>query len=162
MSKQILKCFTNTLVAVLLLGGAAGCAPRVEREPNPVVSQDAFVERFDAVCDPGALIPLSELTTVQWDRVSLFPEGTPAEKYEAETGSKAVDWGVFGTRTPPETFMALQNSGEVVELIQFLPGIIYGNLDDPSFSYDADVLLRMTETDHGCYGELVPATSAQD
>ena len=116
-----------------------------------------FLTRLDAVCDRNTLVPLTSLTSVDWDEVFVFPEGTSPKVFEQETGHPAIDWGVFGRFTPSDSLMVLQKDGEFVEIIQFLPAQIHGNREHPSFSYDTDVLVRMTPTDHGCYGELVPA-----
>lgn len=56
--------------------------------------------------------------------------------------------------------MVLQNEGNIVQVTQFLPGKLHGNREKPSFSYAADALVKMTETDFGYYGELVPASEA--
>ena len=162
MNRHARRRCVGAFAAVVALLALTGCGVRPSQETAPIVPQEAFVERFNAVCDTGATIPLRSLTTVVWDRVSLFPEGTLAEKYEEETGHKARLWAAHGTVTPADYLMVLQNEGEIVEMVIFLPGKIFGNRDHPSFSYDADVLVRMTETDYGCFGELVPAQFADE
>ena len=156
MKHRLARRCTCALLTAGVLSGLAGCGVFFPQEMAPVVPSTAFEQRFDAVCDSDAMISLRSLTTVEWDEVFVFPEGTSAEKFEAATGNPALNWAT-GSHTPTESLMVLQKDGKFVEIVQFLSGNIYGNIEHPSFRYDADVLVRMTETDHGCYGELVPA-----
>lgn len=149
-------CVSTTVVAVIALG-VAGCSTKPQQDPSPVVSQDNFVERFNATCEDQELIPLSSLTAVNWDRAYLFPEGTSGEKYKAETGSEPINWSASGTRTPPESLLVLQQDGAVIEAIQLNPATVIGNREQPRFSYSADVLIKMTQTEFGCFGELIPS-----
>ena len=162
MRHRVSKHCACTLLTAGVIFGLTGCGVLFPQKESPVVLPDAFLERLDAVCDPNTLIQLSSITTVEWDEAFVFPEGTPPELFEATTGNPPIDWGIFGKHTPEDYLMVLQQDGEIVEVMQFRPGRIRGNLAHPSLAYDADVLVRMTQADLGCYGELVPLQFAEE
>lgn len=147
----------GALAAAVSFLALTGCGILFPREEVPVVSGEAFLNRFDAVCETDAMIPLSSLTTVEWDEAFVFPEGTSPEQFEAATGNPALRWAAFGKYTPGDSLLVLQKGGKFVQVTPFTPAHIHGNREHPSFAYDADVLVRMTQADLGCYGELVPA-----
>lgn len=162
MRHRVSKYCACTLLTAGLVCGLTGCGLLSLQEQPPVVSSDGFLERFNAVCNPGSTIPLKSITTVEWDEAFVFPEATSPELFEAATGNPAIEWIAFGNYTPGDSLLVLQKDGEFVEVIEFTPAQIYGNLEHPSFAYDVDVLVRMNQTDHGCFGELVPVQSAQE
>lgn len=162
MDQHSMRRYAGAIAAAGAIFAVTGCGILFPKEKTPIVAQEFFERRFDAVCDSGTLIPLSSITTVEWDEAFIFPEGTSPEKFKAATGNPPIDWGIFGKYTPEDYLMVLQKDGKFVEVIQFRPGRIHGNREHPSFGYDADVLVRMTETDHGCYGELVPVQFADE
>ena len=150
------------LLTAAVIPGLTGCGILFPQEEIPVVSGEAFLNRFDAVCETDAMIPLSSLTTVEWDEAFVFPEGTSPEQFEAATGNPAIEWAFFGKYTPGDSLLVLQKGGKFVEIIEFRPAQIHGNREHPSFRYDTDVLVRMGQTDHGCFGELVPVQFANE
>lgn len=113
--------------------------------------------RLDAVCEQDGTVRLRSLTDVDWDRVSLFHEGTPPEEYEAETGNKMPYWAAAGTRTPE--IMVLQKDGVVIQITQFAPQRLWRNMETKAVSYDSDVLVSMAASDSHCSGELVLGTA---
>ena len=160
MNRMTMRRYAGAVAAAAVIFGLTGCGVLFPQEQPPVVHSASFLKRFNAVCNPGSMIPLRSITTVEWDEAFVFPEATSPEVFEATTGNPAIEWAAFGNYTPGDSLLVLQKDGEFVEVIEFIPAQIYGNREHPSFAYDADVLVRMTQNEIGCYGELVPAQTA--
>jgi hypothetical protein len=106
-SKRVLAILSAALLTVSLVG----CGILRGSQP-PMESFTPFAESLTEKQNDKVDFDLAELTTWEWDEVSLFYEGTSAEEVEEETGYRVRDKYLYS----PETLF-FQLDGEVVKVI---------------------------------------------
>jgi hypothetical protein len=106
-SKRVLAILSAVLLAVNLMGCGILRGSHV-----PMESFTPFAESLKEKQNDKADFDLAELTTWEWDEVSLFYEGANAEEIEDETGYRIRDKYLYS----PETLF-FQLDGKVVKII---------------------------------------------
>jgi hypothetical protein len=104
--------------SLLALAGfpLAGCTTDVDPEPSPthaIVFENELSDSIRAICDLPEAPLLSDLTSWEWDRVSVFSGATTSESLEDAVGQPVLDQGFFHSDTK---LLVFQKDGEIVTL----------------------------------------------
>lgn len=98
--------------AAFLLAACSGSGEDVPGMPEYQYDESVNAAIMD-VAGGGNAVPLSEVTSMEWDEVALFSEGATLDEIEAVVGQTGLKWKRFTSST---NLLVFRKAGEPVAL----------------------------------------------